>query len=84
MLNFRLYPGLFIKVLNDYDTVYPVENLKAGRILQIMGIQSSGVNYDVYFVGVNGSYPLYYLNLEPIYADTVEYLDFLKGTNEKA
>ena len=53
MANFRLYPGLFVTVIEDLKTVPNSESLIVGEVLQVMYTK-----FHVAFIGKNGAYPI--------------------------
>lgn len=60
MVNFRIYPGLFVRVLNDAPGV------EKGRVYQVLHAR-----YAIALVGVNGQYDVGDLSLEPVYPQRV-------------
>ena len=67
MANFRCYPGIWIKLMEDIKSLQNDHMLKAGEVLQVVKGPDRLGSY-ITFAGKKGIYPGGSTAYEPVYA----------------
>lgn len=70
MANFRLYPGIWLKLIKDLEPVPGTgQGLKEGKVVQVLNTGSGSAFSPGWltFVGIIGSYSLKNLKAQPIH-----------------